>query len=721
MHINVDPPLDLDLENGRWTLRMNSKDLTAVLKTAAIFATFAAAILSSAYLAYTNRARWAAITTAITLINVYAMPKILRHCNAAMIQNALAVNLASVSSLFLGGIAAAVFSMNRTLMASLKTSQFSTALFCAFGTTALLGYGIPLFRESIEKAFKWVADPDEWKENFSNLQEQFHRMPEIGLGLFQTNLWQSLILQLALLKPEIVLSFSEFLLISWPDYVWSMAAAAAKKVTLAQFLEMLRTFEKNADLADINQEDISDDLKENHHNRLKIAIKGLKKEELGQAVASLLESGSKFIPRVLSNEQFLEIFSHDALDATNAAIQAFLDQSANWDDLIKRQGDLEADVAKHEQDFLQFDKDSKDELNQQNAQTKTEEELSEKQVELFNQNQLLNQELSDLRLEVEKVYKNRRSWQNFAFLWENAQELPFEQGEELLSLVHDQSFMDEINKTYRSLMGAGQGQNTSIADRLQLITSKVRALQEQDDDDEKMSTFNFLSINKAFIASDFKDLQEWLNLDSPHDIEAALASIGLENEDDLYFHDILQPQDKLDKDKVRKKLQNFIEAAPKPIQTSNSVEPLEESDPQKRALELGEMVSRAVYHAICCGLILVPILVNPYAGLSGFVLGSAVFILERFGVQRAVDIVNLNNEMIDSAGLEKPMHSLFGRHVFSLTPSRRAGANQFVSSDFFGKIRMINSQMIAVVFISYFSLGSFLQGVALADEIVHPV
>lgn len=721
MHINVDPPLDLDLENGRWTLRMNSKDLTAVLKTAAIFATFAAAILSSAYLAYTNRARWAAITAAITLINVYAMPKILRHCNAAMIQNALAVNLASVSSLFLGGIAAAVFSMNRTLMASLKTSQFSTALFCAFGTTALLGYGIPLFRESIEKAFKWVADPDEWKENFTNLQEQFHRMPEIGLGLFQTNLWQSLILQLALLKPEIVLSFSEFLLISWPDYVWSMAAAAAKKVTLAQFLEMLRTFEKNADLADINQEDISDDLKENHHNRLKIAIKGLKKEELGQAVASLLESGSKFIPRVLSNEQFLEIFSHDALDATNDAIQAFLDQSANWDDLIKRQGDFEADIAKHEQNFLQFDKDSKDALNQKNAQTKTEEELSEKQVELFNQNQLLNQELSNLRLEVEKVYKNRRSWQNFAFLWENAQELPFEQGEELLSLVHDQSFMDEINKTYRSLMGAGQGQNTSIADRLQLISSKVRALQEQDDNDEKMSTFNFLSINKAFIASDFKDLQEWLNLDSPHDIEAALASIGLENEDDLYFHDILQPQDKLDKDKIRKKLQNFIEAAAKPIQTSNLVEPLEESDPQKRALELGEMVSRAVYHAICSGLILVPILVNPYAGLSGFVLGSAVFILERFGVQRAVDIVNLNNEMVDSAGLEKPMHSLFGRHVFSLTPSRRAGANQFVSSDLFGKIRMINSQMIAAVFISYFSLGSFLQGVALADEIVHPV
>lgn len=727
MHIDVDPPLDLDLENGRWALRMNSKDLTEALKISAIFASFAAALLSSAYLAYSNRARWAAITAAITLINIYAMPKILCHCNASMIQNALAVNLASVSSLFLGGIAAAVFSMNRTMMGSLKTYQFSTALFCAFGTTALLGYGIPLFRDSIEKAFKWVADPEEWKENFSNLQEQFHRMPEMGLGLFQTNLWQSFILQLALLKPDIVLSYWEFLFISSPDYVWSMAAAATKRVTLAQFQEMLTTFEEDAALADINQEDLPEDLKENHHNRLKIAMRGLKEDELEKAVAKLLESGSKFIPRVLSNEQFLEIFTHDALDATNRAIQRFLDQSDNWDDLIQRQGDLEADVAQLEQNLVQLEKDTQESLNQKNAQAKSQELLSEERAELCNQNQLLNQEFSALRLEVEKIYSNKRIWQNFAPLWGDGQDLPFEHGDELLNLLHDHSFMDEIDKTYRSMIQTVQAQNKNLIERLQLMTNKLHSFEEQENQEEPVSAILFLAANKAFIQQDFEDLQEWLNLDSPNDLEEALASIGLETEDDLYFQDILQPQGKMAKDEIRDNLRHFI-AASRANKLLGRVEPLEESDPQKRAFVLGEMVSRAVYHAICSGLILVPILVNPYAGISGFAIGSVVFILARFGVQKAVDLVNLGNQMIDSTPMGNMMSNLIGRRVFTLTPRRREGANQFAATDFFGKMRMINSQMIAAIFISYLSIGlerpfmgSFLQGVAFADELVHLV
>jgi hypothetical protein len=83
--------------------------------------------------------------------------------------------------------------------------------------------------------------------------------------------------------------------------------------------------------------------------------------------------------------------------------------------------------------------------------------------------------------------------------------------------------------------------------------------------------------------------------------------------------------------------------------------------------------------------------------------------------------------MIDSIPLGSFTRGLIGRRVFSLTPRRREVANQFVAADFFGKMRLINIEMITALFISSIMsfrqpfVGSFLQGVALAHEVVQLV
>lgn len=727
MHIDVNSPLERDA--AHWARKINSlsrKDLTERLKIAAIFASFAAAILTSAYAAYANPAGWCTITAAISLSNLYAMPKILHHGNAAMIKYALSINLTALSSIFMGGLAAAIVSMSRTMMASLKIYQFSTALFCAFGTTALLGYGVPLCREAMEKAYQLLIHADETNENIKNLGEQFHNLPEMGLGLLQSNLWQSFALQVALIKPDFVFSFWDCFLIDSPDYVWSIAAATVETISLEGFQRMLDTFREDASLAEAQNKILPVDRQENYQSRLKVALKRLDTKDLKSAAASLLESGSKFIPHLMSNEQFLELFIGDPLNATNELLQTFLDQAAQWPSLSMRHGALEADILKLEQDILQSENDFI------NAQPAAQDALLQAQELLSEREQHINKEFIDLRAEIEKTYINMRVWQNFAAHWSKGQILPFEHADELLDLLHNQTIMNEIDKAYRSMIGTGQGrhqtQHQTLGDQRQLMTNKVIASTGKEDEEEPLSVIDFLSAKKGFIVEDFYILQERLDLDSPHELEEALASIGLQNEEDFYRNNILEPQDSLTKSECRNNLLNFIEKNAKQKKLSRRIEPLDEMDRKKRAYELGETVSRVLYHAISSGLIMVPILIHPYAGISGFVIGSIVFILKRFGIQRAVDLVNLSNDTIESVPGGISMRDLIGRRIFSLTPLRREEANRFVSADFFGRMRMINVKMIAAIFISYLSmrleqpyLGSFLQGVSFAHEVVHLV
>ncbi len=53
----------------------------------------------------------------------------------------------------------------------------------------LIGYGMPFFYQGLQKGYDFINKPD-WQQNFLHLKTQFHRLPEVGLGLLQCNLWQ---------------------------------------------------------------------------------------------------------------------------------------------------------------------------------------------------------------------------------------------------------------------------------------------------------------------------------------------------------------------------------------------------------------------------------------------------------------------------------------------------------------------------------------------------
>ena len=90
--------------------------------------------------------------------------------------------------------------------------------------------------------------------------------------------------------------------------------------------------------------------------------------------------------------------------------------------------------------------------------------------------------------------------------------------------------------------------------------------------------------------------------------------------------------------------------------------------------------------------------------------------------------VRFCNDAIDVVPFGNFLCNLLRRPVFSISPDRREQGNDFVAADFFGKMRSINAKMVAAIFISSLNIrqgnpfiGSFLQGVALAHEVVYLV
>jgi hypothetical protein len=705
-------------QTDRKSFQIDYKDAVTFLKSATTITFLASAIFASAYVAYQNPKKWWISTLSVSIMNLYLLPKILHYGNPSMIKMAIIVNLTALGSLSLGGIGIYVSNVSKNTVTSIKTYQFSTALFCMFFATGFLGYAVPLFRTALQKVYEIVNNGEDWRERFLKLHDQFHHMPEVGLGFLQTNLLKNFLLQISLIKPELILSVSQIFHITPPQYILAMTTAIGGKVTLDQFRDIIRDMEQQANLASFQGTDVPEDMQENFLIRIKIALRSMKKDDLRAGISLLLSNGPKLIPQALSHSRFLNIFEEDVLNATNSSLKEFLALMASWDDLIDRYEILSVKIFQLEDELIiRF---TPDPVTQkiQNLTSTEEENFSQRHTEI-------NQEFVELRAEVEKIYLNKRNWQDFAPLWNIQQQLPFEDSDELLTLLHDQSLLQEIEQTYRALIETGKAPNQSLSDRLQFIASKLSTLHEVDQEDELLSVVDFLAINHRFIQKDYEDLQEWLNLDSPHDLDDALKSIGLATEENLYENNILPRQGELSKAEIRANLKHHIEHVPKSDQLAERIQTLEEIDQTKTHYAIIKKVMRAIFHAITSGLLLVPILIHPYAGGSGFVFGMVYFTLKRFEVPGTQKIADFSEELLVSLPFGNFLKNLLNRRVFSLNPQRRDLANQFINANFSGQMRILNYQILLAIFISHFNIkfekpvvGCFLQGMALADEVV---
>lgn len=694
------------LPHDHW-LWLGNKDMRNRVKTIATITSFATAILASAYLSYSNPRGWWLTTLSLGVINLYSLPKFLHYGNKTIIQLALVINLSALSCLSLGAMGVISVSLCQLLFTSIRIYDFSSVLMSAFGLTAILGYGIPLFQEALEKSYRLLHDPN-LQERLVSVQEQFHYRPEVGLGFLQSDLWQNFVLQLILFKPEWVWGFCQIFNIHLPDYAWSMAVVTSEKMNLDQFDRLLASLESWADTLSKRGEELPDDIKKCHWLHLKFALRSLNATDIPSALNALLLRGGKCIPTVLSNEEFLKLLTEDVLPGIHDVIQTFLELMENWQETHQQHDDLSLEITQFEQEI----------------QNQTLQQLSSNEEDFEQRYQELNQKYSELRIEVEKGYFNKRLWQDFAPLWNHETDLPFKNSQQLLDILHDDTLLKEIDATYFSLLGTGQGANRTLYDRLQYIKNKLATLHEDEEGEEDLSAIMYLAANKGFIKKDYDDLQEWLNLDSPHDLEEAMSDIGLATEEELYEHNILPRQGQISKTEIRNHLRHYIEKAPK-LHLADRMQPKEQIDEKSPIQETIEKVTRVLFYAITSGLILVPILINPYAGLIGFATGLCFFILKRFEVSGTQSLADLGNEFLEDLPFGDIVRWLLHRRIFSFNPQRREEANLFVNSDPFARMRMLNWRILGALLISNFHLrfenpfiGSFLQGAACANEVV---
>lgn len=684
-------------------------------KSTAFITTVALAILSSAYLAYQNPAHWWLTTSCVSIVNLYVLPKILHFGHPKLIRMALVTNLAILGSLALGGIGMATVFLSQNIMTLLKTYQFSEALFKACLMTGILGHGVPLFHRALKKAYHFLYTK-EWQKRISDLSKPFHHMPEIGLGFLQTNFWGSLTLHLSLFKPELILNFYQFFNIKPPTHVWLMAAATGE-ISLSHFQYLISSMEQKAYFiqsqedeqldAQIWEKIKSEESKRNYDICLKNILSSMRKETLSQAIPLLLSAGSKLIPYILSNEQFLNLFVGETLNVSNIACQQFLDSIDSWRQLHKRYQQLKQHLVQLEKELKSLDRKKR---------------AFKREGSLLKRHQEYSKEFIEIRSGLEKIYFQKRIWERYAPLWHPQLPLPFANGKALLDVLHDSVLLRNIEQTYRDMIETRKTVDPTLNDCLQDITNQLMADKEEE---EEFSALMFLAANQGFVQKDFEHIQRWFHLDSLNDLEAAMKKVGLSCEQDLYDHHILIFKTQLSKKEIIHNLQCYIESKPKPDLTDRAQAHI---NLPFSLYQLKEKVTRVIYYAIKSGSILVPVIISPFAGITGFVVGSGYFVMKRFGICRShtEGIEDFTEQLIEGIPFAEHLVHLLSRRVFHINARRREEAHQFVEASFFRRIQTINELLLAALFVSHMTLrrtpsflGSFCQGFFLANEVIN--
>jgi len=683
--------------------------------TTTTLTTFAIGILSSSYLAYKSPGNWWLSILSLSVISLYTLPKILNSGKPTLIKKALIANLTALGCLALGGICTATLSLNQSILFSLKTFRVSSSLLGFFLSTGLIGYGTPIFYSALKNAYNFLHNPNS-QNRLMTLSEKFFHQEFSEWKISKKNCQESFILHLNLFKPKFILDFCSSLDFSLPHYAWPIAATALETPTPNQLNQILNDMETIT--GDLSSGKIfkSDEMEENYSLAIEIILQSLNKKELPQAIEYLVKNGPLFSPKIISKERFFNLFKDDVLDEMNKAIKELLFHLDKWKGVSKKYQILTRDVPQ----FLS-------KINKLNLQQLSEEEEEEEEINQCYED--LKKDCAELRQEVENIFKRVVVWKHFASLCQNDVEIPFEQKQDLLTALDNQVLLKEIDETYRALIGTLKGQTSTIFEQLELINNKIIASNDEEND-EDISAIIYLAANQGFIQTDYNDLQLWLGVDSPHDLESAMEKIGLAIEEDLYEQNILPRKiagaPHPSKQEIRNNLRLYIEKAPKPLLTLpvQSKNEIKENSPLDTTMK---KLARFIFTAISSGLILVPIFSNPYLGATGFALGFCFFKLERFGFPGIEAITNIGNTLMEASHLSFIIHPLFNRRVFPLS-QRRERAQLFANSSLLDQIRMLNTLFLCPLIISSIRLssashqqslliGSFLQGVAFSREV----
>ncbi len=686
-----------------WTVRAKT-----FVQSASTMTLLVGGALGSAALLYQQPQQWLFTATSVSLVSLYATPKILRHGNTWMVKTAIAVSLAALGSLALGGSLVASLTMGKALIISYQINSLTASLFSSFFFTGLVGYAIPHSCSILQKAHS-MLNHSYWQARFACLTKHFNNLPQLGCGFLQTNILPYISLYAALVAPNQFQSLCQTLYIDPQPYLQAVIKNSLPPGT--NQLNIIQRFFGHLPLAQQQDEETRGETIAVVLDNLKYILDYLSPEELDAEIDLLLDQSCQIVPLQLSREEFLSLFQGSTQRAMNAKIEHFLNEMASLPAQQERYNQLIAEseglrVAIEEQRVVNGAPDSQQLLE-------------------------LDQRYMQLRSEIEHVHRQRQNWKNFRLALEGIDRNlldHFARFEEVEQLLQNQAAIRSFESFYLSMYGFNPQEELSLIDRIQRITNLLN-------ENAALKAWSFLgSDNCGFEADDYNELCRWLGVHSFNDIEAKMVEIGLSTEEDLYANNILPRQPIIPKDQIKNSLRQYIgERLESQGTFRNRVYRALAQVSQIQVNAISKKVSQVIYRAITMGLILVPVCLYPIASGIGFGCGLIYFILKRFGRDFGAAVGGLENALFRDRIAQIVTNFATERNLFSLSLQSRENMETFSQSNLFGRMRMINFEILATMAITYLpdslchdfhpigtlGLGGFIQGSVLAKEVIN--
>ncbi|MBA2368525.1 MAG: hypothetical protein H0V82_05825 [Candidatus Protochlamydia sp.] len=665
----------------------NQQRIFAIVKSAGTITFFAAGILGSAALAHYHPPLWFKAAAGVACLSLYAPTKILRHGNSRMIRAVFSINLAALGMLSLGGASTALYLLARQVALSTTHSVFNT-LISSFFFTGVAGYAIPGSLKILKNSYSLLND-GYWKTRCEQLQRHFNAAPEIGFGLLQTGLLLNARLIAAVVAPLVNTSFSY----SPPEIEAITAATTPPGVKeLNSAIDAIKALQFNDPL--FLQKD------RNLYMQLQNSLDPISLKEAETAGDILKEKATFFLlTRRFSKENYINLFHGPLLRHLNHNIDFFLDRMSAFQTLQNRFREL-SNTLNHIE--AELDRGPTEALKQQLDQ--------------------INTEFMALRSETEKLYKEKKRWNQFFQAWgeENPELLQrFSQVGRLKRLIANAAIGNQLDLFHQTLYGLNLPQNQAFPLRIQHIFNRLQVEPQE----EQRAAWLFLGTEQCnFIAADYDEVCAMLHVPSLNDLAAKFNEIGLAAEEDLYVNGILPREGVVTKEIIKHNLRQHIQRQEQEQASLRTrIYCFLGQARHIHANIIAQKVNQVIYRLCTMGLILVPVCIYPAQAAVGFSAGTIYFILRRFNWALSPMTENALLEGLNLSPIGLPLEIVTGRNFFLITENSRNRMETFVQADFFGRMRLLNFEIFTTFLVTLpiqqVEMGGFIQGLALAKEV----
>lgn len=679
--------------------------------------------IGSAYLAYSSGGKWFLVTASVGLLNMGSISKLFEKGNTRFGRAALAVSFIVTGSFFAGGVAVFGITWTKMTLISLKAISLDSILNYSFGATALIGYGVPLTRSFLRMAYQ-ISVEDVWKRKLENISLQFRHLNQVrDLGFF--SFWKEKFLQvIAIQHPDIVPTL-QYVGVSVSSQVRALHSQIFSSSPFEAFSNNLLFIQNIA--AEMRQGLVaySGNYKAEIMRNLKESIESMEEEDFKRAVDLLQENLVHILPQIFTTKQLAELLKGKILDRLKQKLNEFNReisalQDNQMDDYIH---EMETELDPIEKDF-----DTRQPGQEASLQARLDQ---------------VNHKFTQKRELFERLIREKRALEAFTSIPQHYFTVLTEnnQFDEVLNVIEIVKYSPDLLRKLQDyhLGTLNPLHNNSLGriyNRIQKLKNKIAIAQNANQQTDSVEAWEFLGSNRCgFVQKDYQELLEWLQIDNLGDIEAKFHELELKTEEDLYVKNILPRNNvpgaaNITKLQIKDNLKNYIAERLKPKE-----DPIR-TKVYKTLINLGgagnhhlrnlsKKVIRVLYQLITKSLILVPVLLYPRASAAGATTGFVYYVLKRF---KFLFMNRLDHaiESVRNVSFYNIFVALaFGRSLFSLTEANRNNMEMFAEASLFGRMRILNMEIFATIFIASarlgdpgpLGLGGFIQALALTREL----